>query len=330
MRTRSVRTAISRRALGGLVLAAALAATTTACSTSGDAGDSADAAPAGSTAGTGSTGSGTTIQVVAAENFWGSIATQLGGSHVKVTSIIDNPDTDPHDYEPTAADARTVAGSQFAIVNGVGYDAWADKLLAADPDSGRTELNVGDLVGVQAGGNPHRWYSPDDVRQVIAQITADYKKIDPADAAYFDEQRATYETVTLAPYNKAISDIKATYAGTPIGASESIVSPLAEGLGLKMLTPASFLTAISEGSDPTAQDKATIDQQIKSKQIKVYVYNSQNSTPDVQEQVKEAQAAGIPVATVTETLTPAGATFQAWQTAQLNGLAAALAKATGK
>jgi zinc/manganese transport system substrate-binding protein len=264
------------------------------------------------------------------ENFWGSIAGQLGGSHVKVTSIISNPDTDPHDYEPTAADARTVAGAQYAIVNGIGYDAWADKLLAAGPSDGRSELKVGDLVGVKPGGNPHRWYSPDDVHQVIERITADYKKMDPADAAYFDRRKTTFENTTLGPYDQDIAGIRAKYAGTPIGASESIVSPLADGLGLKMLTPDSFLTAISEGSDPTAHDTSEIDRQIKDKQIKVYVYNSQNATPDVQQQVKEAKAAGIPVATVTETLTPAGASFQQWQTTQLKGLAAALAKATGK
>jgi zinc/manganese transport system substrate-binding protein len=249
---------------------------------------------------------------------------------VKVTSIINNPDADPHDYEPTAADARTVAGAQYTIVNGIGYDAWADKLLAANPGSGRTELKVGDLVGVKPGGNPHRWYSPDNVHQVIKRITADYKKIDPADAAYFDQQKKTFETKTLAGYNKLIADIKVKYAGTSIGASESIVTPLAEGLGLKMLTPETFLDAMSEGSDPTAKDKATIDQQIKSKKIKIYVYNSQNSTPDVQAQVKEAKAQGIPVATVTETLTPAGASFQQWQTTQLQGIEQALAKATGK
>jgi len=249
---------------------------------------------------------------------------------VKVTSIIANPDADPHDYEPTAADARTVAGTQYAIVNGIGYDAWADKLLAANPGDDRTELKIGDLVGVKPGGNPHRWYSPDDVHQVIEKITADYKKIDPADAAYFDQQKNTFETKTLADYNKLIADIKTKYAGTPIGASESIVTPLSDGLGLKMLTPASFLDAMSEGSDPTAKDKATIDQQIKNKQIKIYVYNSQNSTPDVQAQVKEATAEGIPVAAVTETLAPAGATFQQWQTTQLHYIEQALAKATGK
>jgi zinc/manganese transport system substrate-binding protein len=299
------------------------AVTATACSTS--------SSHTTGTAATGSdSGSGKTIQVVAAENFWGSIASQLGGSHVKVTSVITNPDTDPHAYEPTAADARTVAGAQYTIVNGIGYDAWADKLLAANPGSGRTELKVGDLVGIKPGGNPHRWYSPADVHQVIEKITADYKKIDPADASYFDQQKTTFETKTLAGYDKLIADIKAKYAGTPIGASESIVTPLAEGLGLKMLTPETFLDAMSEGSDPTAKDKATIDQQIKNKQIKVYVYNSQNSTPDVQAQVKAAKAQGIPVATVTETLAPARASFQQWQSTQLQGIEQALAKATGK
>jgi zinc/manganese transport system substrate-binding protein len=287
-------------------------------------------ATACSTSSSTTTSSSRTIKVVAAENFWGSIASQLGGSHVKVTSIINNPDADPHDYEPTAADARTVAGAQYTVVNGIGYDAWADKLLAANPVSGRTDLKVGDLVGIKPGGNPHRWYSPDNVHQVIEKITADYKKIDPADAADFDKLKTTFETKTLAPYNQLISGIKSKYANTPIGASESIVSPLADGLGLKMLTPYSFLSAISEGTDPTAKDKATIDGQISGKKIKVYVYNSQNATPDVQAQVKAAKAEGIPVATVTETLTPAGASFQAWQVRQLQGIEAALAKATGK
>ncbi|MER6223431.1 zinc ABC transporter substrate-binding protein [Streptomyces sp900105755] len=311
----------SARAVLVTATAALTAVTATACSTSSS--NTSDTAATGSS-------SGKTIQVVAAENFWGSIASQLGGSHVKVDSIITNPSTDPHDYEPTAADARTVAGAQYAVVNGIGYDAWADKLLASNPGSGRTELKVGDLVGIKPGGNPHRWYSPGNVHQVIEKITADYKKIDPADASYFDQQKTAFETKTLAGYNQLIADIKAKYAGTPIGASESIVTPLADGLGLKMLTPETFLDAMSEGSDPTAQDKATIDRQIKSKQIKIYVYNSQNSTPDVQAQVKAAKAEGIPVATVTETLTPAGATFQQWQTTELQGIEQALAKATGK
>ncbi|KIF73136.1 ABC transporter substrate-binding protein [Streptomyces sp. 150FB] len=319
----------SRLALGGIAVLAAM--TATACSTSPSGGGGSSPAPAKAAgASGGASGGGKVIQVVAGENFWGSIASQLGGGHVRVTSIIDNPDADPHDYEPTAGDARTVAGAQFTIVNGIGYDGWADKLLSASPAPGRTDLKVGDLVGVKPGGNPHRWYSPADVHQVIERITADYKKIDPADAADFDKLKNTFETSTLAPYDQLISRIKSDYAGTPIGASESIVSPLADGLGLKMLTPDSFLGAISEGTDPTAKDKAAIDQQIADKKIKIYVYNSQNATPDVQAQVKAAKAKGIPVATVTETLTPAGASFQAWQVRQLQGIEKALAKADGK
>jgi zinc/manganese transport system substrate-binding protein len=319
--SRPVTRRLSRAAFGAAAIA--LVATVSACATTAPAG-SRPAIASDAAAG------GKVIQVVAAENFWGSIAGQLGGDHVQVTGIISNPDTDPHSYEPTAADARTVTGAQYVIVNGIGYDAWADKLLATNPGTDRAELKVGDLVGVKPGGNPHRWYSPANVHQVIEQITADYKKIDPADAAYFDQQKQTFEQQTLARYNQLVSDIKARYAGAPIGASESIVTPLAEGLGLKMLTPDSFLDAMSEGTDPTAADKALIDQQIRTKQIKVYVYNSQNSTPDVVAQVKLARSEGIPVTTVTETLAPAGATFQQWQTTELQGIEQALHQATGK
>jgi zinc/manganese transport system substrate-binding protein len=275
-------------------------------------------------------GSGKKIVVVAAENFWGSIAKQLGGSHVTETSIITNPNTDPHDYEPTATDARTIASAKLVIVNGIGYDPWAPKLIAANPVPGRTTLAVGTLLGLKDGDNPHQWYSAAHVRQVIAAITADYKRLDPADAGYFTRQQHRFETTALARYNQLITQIKARYAGTPVGASESIVAPLAATLGLKMATPYSFLKAISEGSEPTAQDKATIDAQIKNRQIKVYIYNSQNATPDVAAQVREAKAQHIPVTTVTETLVPANATFQQWQVSQLQRLEAALHQATGK
>jgi zinc/manganese transport system substrate-binding protein len=272
----------------------------------------------------------TQIHVVAAENFWGSLAAQLGGDRVHVTSVISSPATDPHDYEPTAADARTVAGAQLAIVNGVGYDPWAPKLLAASPAKGRIVLTVGDLVGVKAGGNPHRWYAPADVQKTIAEIVRDYTKLDPAHAAYFAQRKAQLETRGLARYKQLIATIKRRYHGVPVGASESIFAPLAQALGLDLVTPPSFLKAISEGTEPTAVDKTTIDRQIARKQIAVWVYNSQNSTPDVTRLTDAARKRGIPVTTITETLTPASASFQAWQSRQLETLAAALARATGR
>jgi zinc/manganese transport system substrate-binding protein len=272
------------------------------------------------------------LRVVAAENFWGSIATQVGGSRVHVQSVITNPDTDPHDYDPSAADARSLANANVVIENGIGYDPWVSKLLAAEHATGRRVVNVGDVVGVADGGNPHRWYNPADVHTVIAAIVAAYDAADPDDAAYFAAQQKNYETTGLAQYTGIINRIKTAYAGTPVGASESIFAMIAPALGLNLLTPPTFLRAISEGTDPTSADKTTIDNQIKTHAIKVYVYNSQNATPDVQAQVDEAKAAGIPVTTITETLSPATATFQDWQVAQLTALQSALkaaAKGTG-
>nr|WP_242606537.1 zinc ABC transporter substrate-binding protein [Protofrankia symbiont of Coriaria ruscifolia] len=308
-----------RRSLG-MMAASAVVVAVTACSTSSS----------GSTSNTAAGGGSKKITVVAAENFWGSIAAQLGGDRVTVTSIIDNPDADPHDYEPTPADGRAIAGARLFIDNGVGYDPWAAKLAAANPVDGRTALTIGDLVGTKDEDNPHRWYNPDDVTKVIDEVTADYKKIAPADAGYFDQQRASFTATTLKPYTDLIATIKKTYEGTPVGASESIFAMQSPALGLNLLTPQAFLRAISEGTDPTAADKATIDDQIKTRKIKVYVYNSQNSTPDVQRQVDAAKAANIPVTAITETLTPAGASFQDWQVAQLESLRKALAQATGK
>jgi len=269
------------------------------------------------------------LNVVAAEDFWGSIAEQLGGDRVEVTNIVTNPAADPHDYEPTAEDARTMAGAQMVIVNGVGYDPWASKLLAANPSSGRTVLTVGDLLGLKEGDNPHQWYSPASVQKVIEQVSADYERADPGHASYFEARQHRFETVGLARYHGLVSRIRSRYAGTPVGASESIFAALAPSLGLKLRTPTGFLDAISEGTDPTPADKAATDSQIAGKKIKVWVYNRQNATPDVQRLNDAARAAGIPIATVTETMTPEGAGFQAWQSRELEGLAAALAGASG-
>ena len=270
------------------------------------------------------------LVVVAAENFWGSIATQLGGSKVAVQSIIVNPSTDPHSYEPTASDGIALAKSQMAIVNGIGYDVWASKLIAANPSSSRKVLDVGNLLGLVEGDNPHQWYSPSSVRRVIDRIVADYKQLDPNDSAYFDRQRSAFETRDLAGYEQMIAAIRARYAGVPAGYSESIFQPLGQALGLKLLTPYSFAKAIAEGTDVSAADKQTVDRQAHSRLIKVWVYNSQNATPDVQRVNQLARAAHIPITTITETLSPASDTFEQWQVAELRSLQQALHQATGR
>src|SRR5665647_3163160 len=176
------------------------------------------------------------IEVVAAEDVWGSIAAQIGGEHVHVVSIITNPNTDPHGYEPTAADARSVAESQLVVENGIGYDPWAPKLVKADGGTVAV-LDVGNLLGIADGGNPHRWYNPTDVQVVINQLATEYHAL--------------------------IASIASAYRGTPVGASESIFSMLAPALGLDLITPNAFLKDISQGTDVSAADKETVDAQIK-------------------------------------------------------------------
>ena len=268
--------------------------------------------------------------VIAAENFWGSIATQLAGDKAVVRSIIVNPATDPHSYSPTASDGQLLAQSNLAIVNGVGYDTWASQSLAASPSSGRMVLDVGDLVGLAQGDNPHRWDYPADVYRVIDQIVADYDKLDPADVAYFAQRKHRLTTAGLAQYDQLRKQIQTRYSGVPIGYSESIFQGLGQDLGLKLLTPYSFTKAIAEGTEVTAADKQTVERQAQQREIKVWVYNSQNVPPEVAAVTSIVRARHIPIATVTETLSPASDTFEQWQVAELRGLLAALHQATGR
>src|SRR3982075_4401897 len=137
-------------------------------------------------------GSATTLQVIAGENFWGSIAAQLGGSHVSVTSIVTNPNTDPHEYESSATDARAFATADYVILNGAGYDDWGQKLLAGNPSQSRKVFTVADLLNKKAGDNPHFWYNPNWVEQVADKITADYQALESADSGYFTQQRQAF------------------------------------------------------------------------------------------------------------------------------------------
>ena len=277
-----------------------------------------------------STASTNGISVVAAENFWGSIATQIAGNEASVQSIITNPAQDPHSYEPTANDARVLATSQLAIVNGVGYDPWAPKLLAADPDSSRIVLDVGKVFGLHDGDNPHRWYDPADVDTVARTIATDLARLDPKHAGYYQRRLNTFDTAGLAQYHRLIAQINSRYKNVPVGASESIFALQAPALGLNLISPYSFMKANSEGTEVSAQDTITAQDQITRHQIKVWIYNSQNATPEIQQLNALARANHIPIATITETLTPATATFEQWQVAQLERIESALHLATGR
>jgi zinc/manganese transport system substrate-binding protein len=267
--------------------------------------------------------------VVAAENFWGSLAEQLAGRRASVRSLIVDPSTDPHSYQPTAADARAIAGARMVIVNGLGYDRWATQLLEASGGDGRSVLDVGRALGLGGDANPHRWYYPGDVERVIAAIVADYARIDPADAAYFHRRQLDLERSAFAGYDALRARIRSRFAGAPVGYSESIFQGLGEDLHLELLTPRGFVKAVAEGTDVTAQDLEATERQAARRRIRVWIFNSQNATPDVQRAGEAARRAGIPVVTITETLSPAGATFEGWQEDQLRRLLEALERSHG-
>jgi zinc/manganese transport system substrate-binding protein len=174
------------------------------------------------------------------------------------------------------------------------------------------------------------WYSPRVVQRVIDWIVSDYRRLRPNDSRYFDQRRVAFESTGLSAYRRLIAGIRSRYAGVPVGYSESIFQPLGEALGLKLLTPYSFAKAVAEGTEVTAADKQTVDMQAQRRLIKVWVYNSQNVTPDVQRVTDLVRAAHIPVTTITETLTPPSDSFEQWQAAELLNLRKALHRATGR
>jgi zinc/manganese transport system substrate-binding protein len=287
------------------------------------------AALAGCGGGGTATGAGGKLNVVAAEDFWGSIAEQVGGDRVVVTDIITNPAADPHDYEPTAEDGRALASAQVSIVNGIGYDEWASKLLAANADDSRVEVSVGDVLGLKSGDNPHQWYSPESVEKVTAAMVGAFEEADPGHDSYYEAQAKKFDTQGLADYHRLIAKIKGEFAGTKVGASESIFEPLAPALGLDLITPRGFMDGIAEGTEPSPTEKATVDHQLVDRAIGLWVYNTQNATPDVKRLNEAAEENRIPIATVTETLTPEGASFQAWMVRELEGIDKALREGSG-
>jgi zinc/manganese transport system substrate-binding protein len=264
------------------------------------------------------------INVVAGENFWGSIAAQLGGSKVSVHSVVTDPNADPHEYESSTVDAQAFADADLVILNGAGYDDWGQKLLDANASTHRQVLNIAQLLGRKPGDNPHFWYNPDYVLAVAGKITAQYKAIDPGGASFFDQQRSALAT-SLKPYTDRIAEIKSKYAGTPIGSTESIFVYMAAALGLNLISPPEFMNAVAEGTDPPVSAVATFHDQVAGKLIKVLVYNVQASSALTTSLKQLAQQQGIPSVGVTETLQPVGAAFQDWQVAQLAALEAALA-----
>jgi zinc/manganese transport system substrate-binding protein len=291
----------------------ALAVGLTACSTSSS----------GPAPGAGARAPNKRLKVVAAENFWGSLVGQLVGRAGEVTSLVSDPNVDPHDYETSSGDARAFAAADYVVLNGAGYDPWAGKLLSANPSSKRTVLTISDLLGKKEGDNPHFWYDPDYVGQVIDRMEADLKRLDPGDSSYFEDQRSALDAA-MAPYRSRLTKIRTEFAGTPVASTESIFVYLAGYLGLNLISPPEFMRAVAEGSDPPAPSVALFQSQISARQARILVYNQQTSTAVTTNLKKLATSAHVALVGVTETIQPTGATFQQWFEAELQRLQDAL------
>lgn len=262
------------------------------------------------------------VHVVAIENTWGDIAAQIGGAHVVVTSVLTDPTTDPHTFETDPRTAAAVSNAGFVITNGLGYDAFADKLLSAGSGRGRTVLTVADAVGLHGDGvNPHLWYSPAYVEKAASAIAGALSRLDPTDAPAF----ATGLTAFLASYQSyvdVVAELKA-HAGDKVAYTEPVPGYLVDAAGLVLGTPTSFSRAVEDGNDPSPADFDAFRTALRTGTVKALLYNSQVTSPLTDQVKRLAEQSRTPLVEMTETL-PAGMTFAAWQTSQASALLAVL------
>ena len=262
------------------------------------------------------TSSSGVIHVVAAENFWGSLITQLGGTRVNVMSIVSDPNADPHEYESNTANAIAIANAQLVIINGAGYDTWAQQLIASSNTPHQVVLNVQKLINQTGDANPHFWYSPTYVNETVKAMYQDLVSIDPSHASYYTQQYDALKA-SLAVYNGRIGEIKQQFGGVKVASTESIFAYLANATGLDLVSPPAFMEAAAEGNDPPAQSIVQFDQLITNGTVKVLVYNAQTVTPLTQSTKALASQHNIPIVPVTETIQPPDVSFQVWMNAQL-------------
>lgn len=266
------------------------------------------------------------IQIVAAENFYGDVASQIGGDTVAVTSVLNNPDQDPHLFEASPSVARALAQARIAVASGAGYDPWMHALLEATHAPGRVEIVVADLVGRTPGDNPHIWYDPDTMPAFATHLAATLERLDPAHAAADRERLATF-LASLKPIEARIAALRARLKGTEAAATEPVFGYMFQALGM-VVREQKFQLAVMNATEPAARDVATFENDLRSHRVKLLVYNAQ-ATDEIATRMKRlALAAGVPVVGVTET-EPPGTTWQQWMMTTLDAVDRALPASAG-
>jgi zinc/manganese transport system substrate-binding protein len=261
------------------------------------------------------------LRVVAAENFYGNLVKALGGAHVRVDSILSNPNQDPHSFEASPSVARALSSADLVVYNGIDYDPWMQKLLSASPRGGRQSIVAADVLGKHDGDNPHLWYDPTTMPAVAKAISAYLQAHDPAHAADY-RQRLQQTLDAQQAITAKVADMRTRYAGIKVSATEPVFGYMAQAVGLDMQNER-FQLAVMNETEPAASDVARFEQGLKSKQTKVLLYNAQTSDQMSRRLQQVAKQAGVPVVPVTET-EPPGVSYPQWMLNQLNALDNAL------
>jgi zinc/manganese transport system substrate-binding protein len=262
------------------------------------------------------------IALVTAENFYGDVAARIGGDRVAVSSILSNPDQDPHLFEVSPSIVRDVAAAQVVIYNGADYDPWMEKLLAVTPMPGRAVIVAADLVNKKAGDNPHLWYDPATMPAVAAALAAALTAADPAHKDDFAARLKTF-LASLTPLNEKIAAVRGKFAGAVVTATEPVFGYMSAALKLKMQNERLQL-AIMNDTEPSARDVAAFERDLKTHKVRVLFYNKQASDQLVMHLVELARASHVPVVGVTETCPP-GLSYQEWMLNELDATERALA-----
>jgi len=263
------------------------------------------------------------ILVVAAENFYADVVGQIAGDHVRLVSILSDPNVDPHEYETNSTDAVSIAKARLVIQSGIGYDDFIDHLVKASPNPDRTVIVVARLTGHKLGDNQHLWYQPETMPKVAGAVRDYLSGIDPANARSYRDRTMLFVN-SLRPLDEKIASLKARYRGAPVGFTEPVFGYMAEAIGLNVLTPWDFQKAIEDGEDPPARAIATVEDQLRTHKVKVLLYNVQTVTPITTRIQQWAKQAGVPIVGVSET-EPSGKSYQQWMLSQLDELDKALA-----
>jgi zinc/manganese transport system substrate-binding protein len=265
------------------------------------------------------------LDVVAAENVYGNIASQIGGPHVSVTSILTSPTADPHLFEPGTSTGLAVANAKVVVQNGLGYDSFMTRLENAAPSKNRVVVTMADALGIRGkDANPHLWYDVPRLDRIAAAIASAFSKADSEHASAYRLGLMRFER-SLAPLGQEVATLRARFPGAPVAYTEPVPGYLITAAGLRNLAPDSFTRPIEEGTEPSPSALAAMEALLAQRRIRVLLYNSQAVSPMTSQLKAAAQKIGIPVVPVTETLPP-NRTFQQWQLDQARSLAAALAK----